>query len=280
MGRYGIKTPTQHTSFAEMMRIWQEADTMEIFESAWNWDHIYPLRGDPHGTNLEAWTTIAALAQATSRIRLGTMVTGMHFRPPAIVAKMSATLDIISGGRSYLGLGAGWFEAEALANGIELGTVRQRMDRFDEGLEVIVSLLSNETTTFSGEYYELVDARSEPKPVQRPHPPIVIGGTGRTRTLRAVARHAQMWDALRATHQEWLELKEVLAGHCQEVGRDLSEITCSVHISYGPDDDPSEVADKAAERLAGGVDKVIFTMASPYSLAMVQPLAEALAARS
>jgi len=279
MGRYAIKTPTQHTSWDEMLKIWQEADSMEVFESAWNWDHLYPLRGDPHGSSLEAWTTLAALAQATTRIKVGCMVTGMHFRHPAITASMAATLDIISNGRSFLGLGAGWFESEAKANGIELGTVKQRMDRFDEGLEVIVSLLTNEETTFSGEFYELTDARSEPKPVQSPHPPIVIGGTGRTRTLRSVARWAQMWDALRATPDEWVELREILEGHCAEVGRDSSEITCSVHQMYGPDDDPSEIADKAAQRLAEGVDVVVFTMGSPYDVSMVSALAEQLAAR-
>jgi alkanesulfonate monooxygenase SsuD/methylene tetrahydromethanopterin reductase-like flavin-dependent oxidoreductase (luciferase family) len=177
-----------------MLGVWRAADQIELFESAWNWDHLYPLRGDPHGSSLEAWVTLAALAQATQRIGVGCMVTGMHFRHPAIIARMSASLDLISSGRSYLGLGAGWFEAEALANGIELGTVGQRLDRFEEGVDVIVSLLTNETTHFEGEYYRLTGARCEPKPMQRPHPPIMIGGTGRKRTLRIVARHAQMWD--------------------------------------------------------------------------------------
>jgi F420-dependent oxidoreductase-like protein len=279
MGRYAIKTPTQHTSWEEMLRIWRAADEMEVFESAWNWDHLYPLRGDPHGSSLEAWTTLAALAQATERIRLGCMVTGMHFRHPAITASMAASLDIISAGRSYLGLGAGWFEEEAEANGIDLGTLRQRMDRFDEGLEVIVSLLSNEETTFTGSYYQLSGARCEPKPVQRPHPPIVIGGTGRNRTLRSVARWAQMWDALRADHQEWLELREILHGYCEEIGRDPASITCSVHVTFGPEDDPAQVADTAVERLAGGVDVVVFSMTSPYHLAMVEGLAGELSKR-
>ena len=279
MGRYAIKTPTQHTSWDEMLRVWREADSMDIFESAWNWDHLYPLRGDLHGSSLEAWTTLAALAQATNRIKVGCMVTGMHFRHPAITASMAATLDVISGGRSYLGLGAGWFESEAEANGIELGSIKQRMDRFDEGLEIIVSLLTNEETSFSGEFYELTGARCEPKPQQLPHPPIVIGGTGRKRTLRSVARWAQMWDALRSTPDEWVELREILESHCEDIGRDSAEITCSVHQTYGPDDDPSEIADKAAVRFADGVDVVVFTMASPYDVSMVSPLAEQLAAR-
>lgn len=279
MARYAIKTPPQHTPWEVMLQIWQEADQIELFESAWNWDHLYPLSGDPHGTNLEAWTTLAALAQATTRIGVGCMVTGMHFRHPAIIAKMAATLDHISAGRSYLGLGAGWFESEAEANGIELGTVGERLDRFEEGLGVIVGLLTEETTSFDGEYYRLREARSEPKPVQKPHPPIVIGGTGRRRTLRAVARWAQMWDSLRADPAEWAELRQVLAGYCEEMGRDPAEITCSVHFTYRKGDDPSALADEAAERFAAGVDLVVFSMSSPYDVSMVEPLATALARR-
>lgn len=276
MSRYAIKTPTQHTTFEEMRRIWTEADDIELFESVWNWDHLYPLRGDPHGTSLDGWTTLAALAQATTRIRVGCMVTGMHFRHPAITAKMAATVDHVSGGRSILGLGAGWFEAEAEANGIELGTVKQRMDRFDEGLDVIVSLLTNEETSFEGEFYQLKAARSEPKPVQQPHPPIAIGGTGRRRTLRAVARWAQMWDALRADRDEWAELLEILNEHCENVGRDPSEITKSIHLSYAHDDDLDRLADEAASRLDAGVDMIVFSMRNPYDVSMVEPLADAL----
>lgn len=276
MARYGIKTPTQHTTWDAMLQVWKEADQIDVFESAWNWDHLYPLHGDTAGTTLEGWATLAALAQATSRIKLGCMVTGMHFRHPAITASMAATLDHISGGRSYLGLGAGWFEEEAEANGIDLGTVRQRMDRFDEGLEVIVSLLTNERTNFDGDYYQLKDARREPKPVQQPHPPLVIGGTGRKRTLRAVARWAQMWDALLTGPEEWVELREVLEDHCQAIGRDSSDITCSIHIRYSKEDDVSQIAEQAAERLDGGVDLVVFTMGAPYDVSMVEPLAKAL----
>ena len=138
------------------------------------------------------------------------MVNGMHFRHPSLTAKMAVTLDLISGGRFFLGLGAGWFEEEAEAHGIELGSMEERFDRFEEGLEVIVSLLTNEETNFSGNYYQLKGALSEPKATQEPHPPIVIGGTGRKRTLLAVARWAQMWDALLIAPEEWSALREVL----------------------------------------------------------------------
>lgn len=276
MARYAIKTPNHHTTWENMLGIWKEADQIEVFESAWNWDHLYPLRSDPHGTSLDGWVTLSALARETSRIRIGSMVNGMHFRPPSITAKMAVSLDHVSDGRSYLGLGAGWFEEEAEAHGIELGTMKERFDRFDEGLEVIVSLLTNEETDFSGEFYELKGALSEPKATQKPHPPICIGGSGRKRTLRAVARWAQMWDALMVEPEEWVELREVLEGHCESVGRDSGEIDCSVHIRYSKDDDVSRLADQASERFDAGVDIVVFTMGSPFDASMVEPLADAL----
>ena len=278
MARYGIKTPNHHTTWENMLEIWREVDGIELFESAWNWDHLYPLRSDPHGTSLDGWVTLSALARETGRIRIGSMVNGMHFRYPSLTAKMAVTLDHVSGGRSYLGLGAGWFEEEAEAHGIELGSLRERFDRFDEGLEVIVSLLTKEETNFSGEFYELKGALSEPKATQQPHPPIVIGGTGERRTLRAVARWAQMWDALMVDTEEWSRLREVLEDHCREVGRDSSEIDCSVHLRYSKDDDVSEIADQAAGHFANGVDVVIFTMGSPNDVSMIGSLAAALEA--
>lgn len=278
MARYAIKTPNHHTTWENMLDIWKEADQIELFESAWNWDHLYPLRSDPHGTSLDGWVTLSALARETRRIRIGSMVNGMHFRHPSIIAKMAVTLDHVSGGRSYLGLGAGWFEEEAEAHGIELGSIHERFDRFEEGLEVIVSLLTNDETNFSGDYYRLKGALSEPKATQRPHPPIVIGGTGRKRTLRAVARWAQMWDALLVDTDEWTELRQALEEHCQAVGRDSSAIDCSAHVRYSKDDDTSKVADQAARHHANGVDVVVFTMGSPNDVSMLTPLADALTA--
>ena len=194
MGRYAIKTPTHHTTWDKMLEVWTAADAAEVFESAWNFDHFYPIRGDTNGPCLEAWVTLSALAQATQRIRLGTMVCGMHFRHPAVTASMASSLDIVSKGRLELGLGAGWYPLEADAYGMDLGTVDERMTRFEEGTEVIHLLLSEETTDFEGEHYRLAGARCEPKPIQRPQLPIAIGGGGEKRTLKTVARWAQWWD--------------------------------------------------------------------------------------
>src|SRR5436305_5727848 len=223
--RFAIKTRPEHTPWARILDVWQAADEISLFESAWNWDHFYPLTGGLTGLNLEGWTRLAALAQATSRIRVGCQVTGMIYRHPAVLANMAATTDIISGGRLELGLGAGWNQMECDAYGIDLPPLRERFDRFDEGVEAIVGLLSQTTTTFGGQYVKLTDARCEPKPVQRPHPPVTIGGRGKQRTLRTVARFAQQWNAIAQDADDWRELKDVLAGPCAAIGRDVNEIT-------------------------------------------------------
>ena len=167
-GRYAIKTPPQHGTWREFLDVWLAADQIDVFESAWTMDHFYPLTPPMDGTHLESWTMLAALAQATTRLRLGAMVNGMHYRHPAVTANMAVTVDHISDGRFVLGLGAGWFEPESNAYGIPLGSLKDRFDRLDEGVQVIRSLLDNEHTTFSGRFYELTEARCEPKPVQAP----------------------------------------------------------------------------------------------------------------
>jgi F420-dependent oxidoreductase-like protein len=275
-GRHAIKTPPHHATWEQFLALWKEADTIDVFESAWNWDHFYPLAAPYDGPNLEAWTMLAALAQATTRLRLGAMVNGMHHRHPAVTANMAATLDIISGGRLELGMGAGWNEMESDAYGIELGTLTQRFDRLDEGIEIIRSLLDNKVTNFAGRYFTLVDAWCEPKPVQAKLP-IVIGGKGRTRTLRTAARFADQWDmTFPADPASWLELDTVLREHCAGVGRDQSEIRRSVHLGYAPDDDPAALADRASGFFEAGVDLVVWSMQGPADVGRLAPLADAL----
>jgi len=276
--RYGIKTVPEHTTWQEVLEVWRIADDIPVFESAWNWDHFYPLTGDLTGDNLEGWTMLAALAQATRRIRLGVQVTGMIYRHPAVLANMAATVDIISGGRLELGVGAGWNQMECDAYGIELPPMRERFDRFDEGVEAIVRLLSLEVTTFEGRYVQLRDARCEPKPVQRPHPPIVIGGRGPKRTLRTAARWAQHWNVIVPGPQEWTPLKEILVGHCEDLGRDPAEITCSVNVRLGEVGGIGPGAELAARYRDAGADLVIFNLPQPFDPDVVEPLADALSA--
>jgi alkanesulfonate monooxygenase SsuD/methylene tetrahydromethanopterin reductase-like flavin-dependent oxidoreductase (luciferase family) len=204
-------------------------------------------------------------------------VTGIVYRHPAVLANMAATLDIVSGGRLELGLGAGWNEEECGAYGIELGSLKERFDRFDEALEVIVGLLENEYTDFSGQYYTLTAARNEPKPVQRPHPPICIGGTGEKRTLRSTARFAQHWNYPGGSPEDFAHKLEVLRGHCEAIGRDPSEITVSTHLRLGEDGDPSPVIDQAAALGAAGLDVGIVYLPPPHRASVLEPLATALA---
>ena len=163
--RFAFKTAPQNTAWRDMLAVWQEADDIDLFESGWIFDHFYPIFSSSAGPCLEGWVTLTALAQATRPLRLGTLVTGIHYRHPAVLANAAAALDIVSGGRLELGIGAGWNEEESGAYGIELGGPAQRSDRFEEACQVIVSLLTRQTTNFTGKYYQLTRARCEPKPV-------------------------------------------------------------------------------------------------------------------
>jgi F420-dependent oxidoreductase-like protein len=275
--RFAFKTSPQNTTWPDMLAVWQEADDIEIFESGWTFDHFYPIFSDSAGPCLEGWMTIAALAQATRRLRLGTLVTGIHYRHPAVLANMAATLDIVSGGRLELGIGAGWNEEESGAYGIQLGSPGQRSDRFEEACEVIVSLLTRPTTDFTGRYYRLTNARCEPKPLQQPHPPVCVGGSGERRTLRTAARFAQHWNFVGGTPEEFARKRDVLHARCRDVGRDPKEITLSSHIRLGPGGDGGPVADAVAALGDQGLDLAIVILPPPHDPAVLAPLAEALA---
>jgi F420-dependent oxidoreductase-like protein len=282
--RFAFKTANQNTTWADILAVWREADDIELFESGWIFDHFYPIVGDPSGPCVEGWTALAALAQATRRLRLGTLVTGIHYRHPAVLANMAATIDVISEGRLELGIGAGWNELESGAYGIELGSRRERSDRFEEACEVLVSLLSQDKTTFSGKYYQLTEAYNEPKGPQRPHPPICIGGSGEQRTLRTTARFAQHWNWTGGgTPADFAHKRDVLYSHCADIGRDPKEITLSSHVNLPADADASvaqrvgAVAERVASLAPEGLDLAIVYLREPLDPAILAPLAEALA---
>ncbi|TCO45466.1 F420-dependent oxidoreductase-like protein [Kribbella antiqua] len=275
--RFAIKTRPEHTTWQQLRDVWIAADDFEIFESAWHWDHFYPLSGDMAGPNLEAWTTLAALAQATQRIRVGCQVTGMIYRHPAVLANMAATTDIISNGRLELGVGAGWNEMETAAYGIELYPLKERFDRFDEGVQAMIALLTEKVANFDGKYIKLTDAYCEPKAVQTPHPPITIGGKGPKRTLRAVAKWAQHWNVIVPSPEEWKPLKDVLVKHCEDIGRDVNEITCSVNVRIDADQPLDAAVASAAAYGEAGVDLVVMNLPLDAAPSVVEPLAKALA---
>ena len=275
---FGIKTPPQHCAWQDMLDVWRATDEVEAFTSCWNFDHFYPLVGDPEGPCMEAWVTLTALAANTRRVRVGCMVQGTPYRHPAVTANMAASLDIIAGGRLNLGLGAGWHQGECAAYGIELLPLKQRMDRFEEVVQVVRSLLTNEHTNFDGIYYKLSNARCEPKGVQPGGPPVVIGGGGEKRTLRIAAQYADHWNLPFATPEQFKAKHEVLQRHCDTVGRDVREIECSVQIALPADQDPEESAAQAAALGEAGVDTVLFSLRNPYRASIIEPLGRALEA--
>lgn len=275
--RFAFKTSPQNTAWSDMLAIWKTADDIEVFESGWTFDHFYPIFSDSSGPCLEGWITLTALAQATERLRVGVLVTGIHYRHPAVLANMASALDIVSNGRLELGIGAGWNEEESGAYGIELGSITERFDRFEEACQVLKGLLSQDTTTFDGKYYQLKDARNEPKGPQQPHPPFCIGGSGEKRTLRITAQYADHWNFVGGTPEEFARKRDVLAAHCSDVGRDPKEIMLSAHVRLGDDRDYAKVIDEAAGLGAEGLDLAIIYLPPPYDPAVLEPLADKIA---
>ena len=274
--RFAFKTAPQNTTWSAMLAVWKAADDIEVYESGWTFDHFYPIFSDPTGPCLEGWTTLTALAQATRRLRLGTLVTGIHYRHPAVLANMAAALDIISGGRLELGIGAGWNEEESGAYGIELGTMKDRFDRFDEACQVLIGLLSRDTFDFRGRFYQLASARNEPKGPQRPHPPICIGGNGEKRPLRITAKYADHWNFVGGTPAEFARKRDVLKAHCADVGRNPKDIMLSAHIRLTAERGYRGVIEDAIALGAEGLDLAIVYLPLPYDAAVVEPLAEAI----
>lgn len=222
--RFGLQVAQQQTTVAELQDVWREAEALG-FDTLWVNDHLLPSIGPQDGANFESWTLLGAMSVATSRIKIGCLVTSNTFRHPSILAKMAATVDHLSNGRLVFGIGAGWFEREHEAYGVEFSTMRGRAKRLEEALQVITKLWgADPTASFAGRHYILVDAPFVPKPVQTPHPPILIGGIGEKLTLPLVARYARMWNVPILPPDEFARKNQVLEGYCKEIGRDCGEI--------------------------------------------------------
>lgn len=225
-------------------------------------DHFMPAGPENLGPSQECWTSLAALAASTSRVRLGPLVTGNTYRQPAVLAKMAAQVDIISGGRLVFGLGAAWQQNEHEAYGIEYGTAGSRLRRLEESVQIIRSLFREERTTFEGRYYQVKDAPLAPKPVQDGGPRILIGGGGEQKTLRIVAKYADEWN-IWGTPELLAQKGAVLDQRCEEIGRDPGTVYRSAQAIVTLTDDP-KVADQARgggrAALAGSVDEVVDTL--------------------
>ena len=273
---FGLKTSQVNTSYAEILALWQEADAIPAFADAWLWDHMLPLRGPITGTALEAWTLLAALAARTERLRLGVIVTSNRLRPPAVLAKMAATVDQISGGRLVFGIGAG---GSAVADPAALALVRREFDAY--GIEVVtpgeaigalgeaVTIIRrlwarDEPFDFEGRYYRLRGAIGEPKPVQRPGPPMLIAAAG-DRGLTIVAEHADMW-VWPGDLEGFRVASRKLDERCDAIGRDPAAIRRTVQMIVRGSDPSTVVAvrDAIMGFIAAGASHFVLGPVPPY----------------
>ena len=275
--RYSFKVWAQQAEWPVLRDIWVEADRNDFWDAVWLNDHLHPPKADPSLPILDAWTLFGGLAAATDRIRFGTMVSANTFRHPAILAKQAVTLDQMSNGRLEIGVGTGWHEGEHVAFGIDLPPLRERFELLDETFTVLDGLMTEEVFGFSGRHHTISAARFEPKPVQRPRPPFVIGGTGPRRTIPLAAKWADQWNFPDYTGDPDLFVARLarLDEACEEIGRDRSEIEVSVQFRYGGD--PAQTADQAAMYRKLGAQHLLVSFTPPPDPPLPNLVAEALA---
>ncbi len=275
--KFGV-TFGQAGPYERILSLWRGAEALG-FDSAFVFDHfmfIAPAKPEQE-RHLEAWTLLAALAARTRRLRLGLFVNCATYRHPAVVAKMAATVDQISRGRLILGLGAGWLEREHKAYGIPFYTKGVRARRLSETVDVIKLLFTQERVTYAGEYFQLNEAPLEPKPVQKPHPPIMIGGSGPKVVQPIAAKHAQMWH-FGAKDQNLDELRRMITafdGICQSVGRDPSEVVKATSVAVPVDDRGiKDVRALLAPMVAAGIRYIILLPPPENNLDLLQRFAQ------
>ncbi len=237
--KFAVFTSLTGTTWDQVKALWRHAEATG-WDAACVTDHFMPNTPDRVGDTLECWSTLAALAAVVPRIRVGTIVLGNTYRHPAVVAKMAAQVDIISGGRLILGLGAGWQQNEHEAYGLPFYTVGERLARLGEACQVLKALWTEPKATFKGRYYQLADAPLWPKPVQRPHPELMIGGGGEKVTLGIVARHADHWNVWGGP-ATLARKGGILDAHCRAAGRDPKTLTRSAVMPLLVTDNPEEV---------------------------------------
>ncbi len=241
--KLGIHAGQQDCSYEDLRRLWRLADSSG-FHWVSIWDHFYDNPSiDGKGDCFEAVSTLAALASETSKVRIGCLVFSVTYRNPAVLAKAAATIDHISNGRLELGLGAGWYELEHTAYGVPFPPVRTRLDMLEEGVQIVTSMLAQESTTFTGRHFRVEDAYCNPKPIQK-RPRIWIGGKGERRTLRLAARYAGGWNAPYISSQEYKRKIHVLDQWCDVEGRNPTEITRSVNVGFYMGTDATDAARK------------------------------------
>ncbi|WP_052850844.1 LLM class flavin-dependent oxidoreductase [Streptomyces avicenniae] len=285
---FGIKTTPAHVGYEDVLRVWQEADGVPSIEHAWLWDHLLPMFGPADGPVLEGWTLLSALAARTERLGLGLLVSGNRVRPPALLAKMAATVDAIAGGRLTVGLGVGatlrpdgssgvpaknGSVDEYAAYGITPVRPAEGVARLAEACVILRRLWTEERVDFDGAYYRLAGGHCEPRPAR--HVPLLVGGTG-TRTLRVAAEHADLWNAPGPPHHDVAFLREriaVLDRHCADIGRPPQDITRSVqtHVFWA---DPGRTRATVRELVAAGFDHIVLSLTLPLPPSAAHRVAE------
>ena len=274
--RFGVQPRPEHVAWADLARAFREADEMGL-DSAFTFDHFMPIDGHP-GPCLEGWTSLAALAAKTERIKVGVLVTGNAYRHPALLAKMAATVDQVSNGRLILGMGAGWFEAEFTAYGFPFYTPGERAHRLVEAVRVVTALSSQEPATYSGKFYQLKEAPFDPPFVQRPHAPILIGGMGPKVVQPLAARHADIWHFFAKTGdpENVKRTIESFDALCRAAGRDPTAVEKAV--SLRPEDvagaPPDEVRGRIRALADAGVGHFILSLPAPYDWGMLRAFAK------
>lgn len=276
---FGILTPPSHTTVAELIDVWQAADDIATIEHAWLFDHLMPIGGNPNGPTLEGWTTLAALAARTTRLDLGLLVTSNRLRPPALLAKIAATVDNIANGRIVLGIGVGSrpnppsAHHEYDAHGIAFAPTNDAIESFTEACEIIDRLWTDdEPFDYHGRHHHLTRAWCNPKPARRPRPPILIGGRA-TPTLRTAARHADIWNMPGGTIRDATKRSRLLDQLCNEIDRDPTDITRSIVIPAHTDNHDT-TTQHIDEALTAGFEHIVLTLNPPYTAATVQQCAD------
>jgi alkanesulfonate monooxygenase SsuD/methylene tetrahydromethanopterin reductase-like flavin-dependent oxidoreductase (luciferase family) len=283
---FGIATAPMQVDYPDLQRVWREADAIEAIEHMWLFDHLMPIGGDPNGPIFEGWTLLSALAAQTERLRLGLLVTSNRFRPPAVLAKIATTVDIVSGGRLEFGIGAGSRPSYPLArreyeaHGLPYHDFRHSVEDLAEACTVIRRLWTEtEPFDFHGAHVDLTGAFGNPKPVQRPHPPILIAGRSAA-VLRVAAEHADRWNIAGGDIADAAARSALLDRYCTEIGRDPAAIMRSIHlpVSY---DDPDATRDAIREALDAGFRHVTLGLPSaPYPAGVAQWVADEIIAKS
>jgi alkanesulfonate monooxygenase SsuD/methylene tetrahydromethanopterin reductase-like flavin-dependent oxidoreductase (luciferase family) len=289
---FGIKTSQTGVTYEAILAAWREADLIPVFEHAWLWDHMVPLRGDVRAEALEAWTLLSALAAETSRLKLGVIVTDNRLRLPTLLAKMAATVDVISGGRLVFGIGVGgsalrnvdpvvmeMVRREFDAYGVGLVPAPEAIGALDEALTIARRLWTeSDPFDFPGRHYRLRGAIGEPKPIQRPGPPILVGAAGERLSLRVVARHADIWNCPTRSLEEFSQKSAALDAHCRELGRDPGEIVRSMQFIVNGAD-PVRSRDEVMAFIGAGVGHVVLAGLGVSPAWLAAEIAEPIAAR-